>query len=117
MKETISVVATKSTTALYLLSRIVNVDYDKLVCLYEIYKEDIFCIFFMLSGENIKFENGTTKYFPDDKIFGKIFERAQNILEALQGYPRQIRRYDMKYYRSLESMYRNGKYIVEVDNG
>ena len=114
MSNQIRVLANKSTVALYILGRQIGVSYDQMICLYEIYKEDVFYFFHVLEGKKISFENGN-KYFPEEAVFEKVFTRANNILHALQGIESNIRRYDMKYYRELEKMYRNGQLYWEVE--
>lgn len=114
MTSTMTVMANKSTTSLYLLSRIVKLDYVKLLCLYQVYHEDVFYLFHILEGDEIQFSSGVNKDIPTERDLEKLFSRAIIILDALKGYERRIRRYDMKYYRELEKLYKNGLYIVEV---
>lgn len=116
MKQTIRVIANKSTVALYILSRTVGVSYDKLICLYEIYKEDVFFFFHILEGGKVTLGENV-KCFPEERVFEKVFSRARTILDALNGFERSIRRYDMKFYRELERMYKNGQFYIEVDCG
>ena len=78
MSKQIRVLANKSTVALYILGRQIGVSYDQMICLYEIYKEDVFYFFHVLEGKKISFENGN-KYFPEEAVFEKVFTRSQKI--------------------------------------
>lgn len=104
----------RSTIALYILHKLLGIDFVKLVCLYEVYKEDIFFLFMILEGTNVVFADNTIKFL-DKTELTKLFERAENIHKWLLYKTSNVKRYDIKICRELEKIYQKGQFIIEKE--
>ena len=104
----------KSTVALYILHKLLNIDFIKLVCLYEVYKEDIFFLFMILENTKVKFKDNTIQFLDKSDLL-KLFKRADSIYNWLLYKDSNVKRYDIKICRELEKIYQKGQFIIEVD--
>jgi hypothetical protein len=113
MSNTLKIDVNRDTVTLYLLARYMHIDYVSLVVLYEVYKTDIYFLFSVCAGKKIRTLDGNI-HIHDNKKLLQYFKRANTIYDALQGKPAFIGKNDRRIFNTLESMYSNGKFIIEV---
>ena len=97
------------------MHKLLNIDFLKLVCLYEVYKEDIFFLFTVLENTKVEFKDNTIQFLDKSELL-KLFERAKNIYNWLLYKNCEVKRYDIKICRELEKMYQKGQFIIEVED-